>query len=127
MDTKDLSNLTLSKLERKMKEESFDNNLIKDLIEVLKQRVIKFGENDFQKWLYNHSFKCPEEFQNESFAIEIYEKYHSWIEEEIVKLEQETKFSWEVQSEDLKEFNIKARKVQLVIRHRLSEIVLELI
>lgn len=127
MDSKDLSNLTLSKLEQKMKEERFDNNLIKDLIEVLKQRVIKFGENDFQKWLYHLSFKCPEEFQDESFAIEIYEKYHSWIEEAIVKLEQETKISWEVQSEDLKKFDIKARKVQLVIRHRLSEIVLELI
>jgi len=127
MDNKDLNNLTLSKIEQKMKEENFDNNLINDLIEVLKQKLIESGEKEFQKWLYNLNFRCPVDFQEESFAKEIYKKYHSWIEEEIVKLEKETKISWEVQSEDLKEFDIKARKVQLVIRHRLSEIVLELI
>ncbi|MED3791349.1 hypothetical protein P4571_02670 [Niallia alba] len=127
MDTKDLSNLSLSKLEQKMKEDSFEDNLIKDLIVVLKQRLIEFGERDFQKWLYNLNFKYPEDFQDESFAKEIYEKYQFWVEEEIVRLEKETNISWEVQSEDLEKFDIKARKVQLVIRHRLSEIVLELI
>ncbi|MDU1847059.1 MAG: hypothetical protein E6778_16115 [Niallia nealsonii] len=127
MDTKDLSNLSLSKLEQKMKEDSFEDNLIKDLIVVLKQRLIEFGERDFQKWLYNLNFKYPEDFQDESFTKEIYEKYQFWVEEEIVRLEKETNISWEVQSEDLEKFDIKARKVQLVIRHRLSEIVLELI
>lgn len=54
MDTKDdrLRILTLGNLEKKMKEDCFDNNLIKELIEVLKQRIIKFGEQDFQQWLY---------------------------------------------------------------------------
>ena len=129
MDTKgySLNNLTLSNLEKKMKEEKFNDQLINDLIEVLKQRKIKFGEKDFQIWLYALHYKCPDEFQDESFSIKFYERHHSWIEDEIVKLEKETKISWEVQSEDLEKFNIKARKVQLVIRHRLSEIVLELL
>jgi len=127
MDTKDLNNLTLPKLEQKMKEEHFDNNLISELMTVLKQKRMETSEKEFQEWLYNLNFKCPEVFQEEGFAKKIYEKYQYWIEEEIVKLEKETKTSWEMQSEDLKEFDIKARKVQLVIRHRLTEIVLELI
>ena len=121
-----LKNLTLSNLEKKMKEKNFDDNLIIDLIEVWKQRIIKLGEKDFQLWLYNLDFKTPDEFLEESFAIKFYEKYHTWIEKEIVKLEKETKISWEIQSEDLKKFTTKARKVQLVIRHRVSEIVLAL-
>ncbi|RCW73066.1 hypothetical protein [Saliterribacillus persicus] len=127
MDRKGLSNLTLNELEQKMREEQFDDNLIKDLMEVLKQRLIKYGESEFQKWLYNLNFRCPEEFQNESLALEFYERNHAWIEEQTAKLEQETNISWLVQAEDLKDYNINARKVQLVIRHRLSEIVLELI
>ncbi|MEI5908032.1 hypothetical protein WAK64_13305 [Bacillus spongiae] len=126
LDTKDLSNLTLAKLEQKMKEENFEENLLTNVIEVLKQRLVEFGEKDFQEWLYNLNFKCPDEFQDERFAKDIYEKSQFWIEEEILKLEKETKISWEVQAEDLKEFQEKARKIQLIIRHRLSEIVLDL-
>lgn len=129
MDTTNysLQNLTLSNLEKKMKEEHFDNNLIKDLIKILEQRIDKLGEKEFQNWLYHLDFKCPEEFQDESVTIKMYENSSSWIEEEIVKLEKEIKLSWEEQSEDLEEFHIKARKVQLVIRHRLYEVVLALL
>ncbi|MFB1051284.1 hypothetical protein [Paraliobacillus sp. JSM ZJ581] len=60
-------------------------------------------------------------------ANENYAKYHYWIEEEVAKLEKETKISWEEQSEALKECNIEGRKVQLFIRHHLSMFVLEMI
>ncbi|WP_070120881.1 hypothetical protein [Bacillus marinisedimentorum] len=127
LDTKNLSNLTLPQLEQKMKEEGFHESVIKDLISVLQEKLIKIGEQDFQKWLYHLNFQVPDGLQNEKSAAEFYEKHHFWIEDELVKLEEETKLSWDVQSVDLKKLDVKARKAQLVIRHRLSEIVLELI
>ncbi|MCC2250461.1 hypothetical protein JUJ52_10860 [Virgibacillus sp. AGTR] len=56
----------------------------------------------------------------------MYRYYRKWIEDEVVKLENETKLSWEEQTEDIEDLNIKARKTQLVLRHR-SDVVLELL
>jgi hypothetical protein len=45
----------------------------------------------------------------------------------VKELEKETGLSWEIQTEDLRDVNEKARKVQLVIRDRLSNIALDLL
>ncbi|WP_197284359.1 hypothetical protein [Bacillus sp. JCM 19041] len=49
------------------------------------------------------------------------------MEEQISRLENELKLSWEEQSEDLKELDEKARKVQLILRQRLTNIVFDLV
>lgn len=127
MNTTDLSNLTLSTIKKKMHEENFNRNFVNDLIDVLSKRENKLGKKEFRYWLYTLDFICPEEFQNESYAEEVYHQYHSWIENEVNKLENETKLSWEEQTADIKELSIEARKAQLVIRHRLTEIIMDLV
>ncbi|MFC0015253.1 MULTISPECIES: hypothetical protein [Allobacillus] len=127
MDNKNLNNITLNNLENKMNEVGFDDDFIKEIIQVFKQKIVEQGEREFQQELVNLHFKCPGEFQSEEKAVQTYDKYHSWLESEVKNLENETKLSWEKQTEDIEELNEKARKTQLVIRHRLSEIVLELI
>ncbi|MGK7377645.1 hypothetical protein ACSFXN_07360 [Planococcus sp. 1R117A] len=119
--------ITLEQLEMKMNEENFDKEFIEEILGIFKERIEKHGKEAFGKWIYNLHFRVPEEFQNEKIAISIYEKYHKWLEEEVIKLENETKMSWELQTEDLRGLNNKARKAQLVIRHRLSETVLDLL
>ena len=118
--------ITLENLQMKMNEEKFDKDFKEEIVGVLKQRIEKDGEEEFQKWLSNLHFRVPEEFQDEQTSIRIYEKHHRWLEEEVTKLENETKLSWEIQTEDSENLDDKARKAQLVIRHRLSEIVLDL-
>ncbi|MFC0091669.1 hypothetical protein ACFFJI_12260 [Allobacillus sp. GCM10007491] len=126
MNNKNLDNISLNNLEKKMNEKGFDDDFIKEIIQAFKQRIDKQGEKQFKNWLVNLHFNCPDEFQNEEKAVQVYDKYCSWIESEVNNLEDETKLSWERQTEDIKELDEKARKTQLVIRHRLSEIVLDL-
>ncbi len=66
-------------------------------------------------------------FKDEITAINIYNKYPQLMEEQISRLENELKLSWEEQSEDLKELDEKARKVQLILRQRLTNIVFDLV
>ncbi|WP_042222181.1 hypothetical protein [Oceanobacillus manasiensis] len=120
------ANITLDRLEQKMREATFERGLIKGLLLIFEKRIQEQGERAFQHWLVNLHFKCPDEFQNEEKAIQIYDTYYLWLENEVTKLEIETKLRWEEQTEDIKGLDEKARKTQLVIRHRLSEIVLEL-
>ncbi|MDN7245629.1 hypothetical protein QWY16_09190 [Planococcus shenhongbingii] len=119
--------ITVEQLERKMNEEKFDKEFIEEILKIFKERIEKHGKEAFGKWIYNLHFRVPEEFQNEQISISVYEKYHKWLEGEVIKLENETKMSWEIQTEDLQDLDNKARKAQLVIRHRLSEIVLDLL
>jgi hypothetical protein len=123
---KKVDRITLEKLEMKMNEEKFDKDFKAEIVSVLKERMEKGDEEEFQKWLSNLHFRVPEEFQDEQTSIRIYERHHQWLEVEVTKLEKETKLSWEIQTEDSANLDDKARKAQLVIRHRLSEIVLDL-
>ena len=118
--------ITIHNLALKMKAEQFDNDFIESVLAVFQVRVSKNGEREFQNWIRNLHYRLPEEFQEETTAIQLYEKCEHWIENELAKLEDETKLSWETQAADLNQVDEKARKAQLVIRHRLSEIVLEL-
>lgn len=120
------SKFTLENLERKMKEEGFDKGCIADLMSVFKTRISKYGREEFQKWIYYLDFSVPEEFQDEETAIRFYLKHRQWIESEVMKLEKEIKLSWEIQTEDLENLDDRARKAQLVIRDRLTGIVLDL-
>ncbi|MBA4536517.1 hypothetical protein H1Z61_04980 [Bacillus aquiflavi] len=122
-----LSNYTLTNIEQMMIKDKFQHEFIKEIIALFRKRIEKYGEKEFQLWFSQLNFTVPEEFQNEKACIQIYEKYHFWFEKEVEKLEKETKLSWEKQTEDIKFLHEKARKVQLVIRHRLSEIQLALL
>lgn len=127
MEDKNLERLSLKNLKQQMKENQFDPNFIHELSAAFETRINTQGEAEFKKWLKNLHFKVPEEFEGEKEALQVYEKYQSWIDEEVTKLEDETGLPWERQTEDIQHLNHKARKAQLVIRHRLSEIVLELL
>ncbi|MBM4761198.1 hypothetical protein [Bacillus sp. B15-48] len=121
-----LKNFTLEKIHAKMMEMNFNRGLIIELVDVFKNRINEHGEAAFRKWFSELDYRLPEEFEDESLAIKIYENYSNWIENEVNQLERETKLSWEQQTEDLIELDEKARKVQLVIRNRLSDIALDL-
>jgi primase-polymerase (primpol)-like protein len=123
---KHLRDLTISNLEQQMKKEKFNENFTATILEVLKARLVKYGDAGFQEWLYELNFNIPEEFTDESLALNIYLMNEKWMEEELVKLEHETGLSWEVQAEDLQSTDMRVIKAQLVTRHRLSEIILEL-
>ncbi|WP_221563391.1 hypothetical protein [Alkalihalobacillus sp. TS-13] len=77
--------------------------------------------------MYNLNFSVPEEFQDQEKSIKVYQKSFQWFEKEIIKLEKETKLPWKVQVEDLKIPDENVRKTQLVIRHRLTDVVLDLL
>ncbi|WP_456274581.1 hypothetical protein [Bacillus sp. AK031] len=127
LNRKNLNSLTLSNLEQQMKKEKFSEEITSALLEVLNARLVKYGEAGFQEWLYNLNYKIPEEIMDEKLALNIYLENKSWMEEELVKLENETGLSWEVQAEDLQSTDMRVVKTQLVIRHRLSEIIMELL
>lgn len=118
--------ITVIDLENKMIRAGYDEGFIQEILAVCKKRINKYGQKEFQHWLYDLNYKLPEEFQNENKAIHIYENYSPWIEEEIIKLENETKLSWEEQAEDIKDIDLRARKAQLVIRHRLTDVTFDL-
>lgn len=123
---KALENITLNNIEDKMLEMGFKKEFAEELMIILEKRFNEYGQKKFQEWFNELHFRLPEEFTDESLAIEIYNKHSLLIEEIIKGLEKETALSWEIQAEDLKNANEKARKVQLIIRDRLSSIALEL-
>ena len=126
-DGKSLVNITLENIQNKMYEMGFNKGFVEEIMIILEKRFNKYGEKEFQEWFNGLHYRIPEELKDELLAIKIYEKHGLLIEEQVEKLEKETKLSWELQTEELKNINEKARKVQLVIRDRLSGIALDLL
>ncbi|TFJ92660.1 hypothetical protein [Lentibacillus salicampi] len=127
MENKNLDELTIYNLGLGMKKEKFPEKLIADILGEFNKIINELGEKKFQEWLFNLHFQIPDPFKNELRAEDIYNNYENWIEREIVNLENETNLSWEKQSEDIANVNMKIRKTQLVLRHRISEVVLDLL
>ncbi|NBJ70152.1 MULTISPECIES: hypothetical protein [Clostridia] len=119
--------ITLESIEQKLNEQMFPDKLIEQLLVEFRFIASESGERVFQKHLVNLHYQVPEPFKKEKKAEQMYEDFSDWIEEEVIKLENETGLPWEEQAEDLTNLNIKARKAQLVLRHRISEVVLELL
>ncbi|MBD8069439.1 hypothetical protein [Bacillus sp. PS06] len=115
--------VTLPNLQMKMQEESFDPHFIKELHTIFQKQ----DPIELESRLENLHYRLPTEFEDEDTCIRIYQLSQDWIEQEVTKLEDETELSWQVQAEDLKADDERVRKTQVVIRHRLSEIVYELI
>ncbi len=122
-----LDAITLENIKEKMFLIGFCQNFIDEIIRVLEIRIKRDGISEFQKWFKHLHYRLPEEFKDDLLIKRLYENYSNWIELEVEKLEKETKLSWEKQTEDLRDVNKKVRKTQLVIRHRLSDIALDLI
>ena len=126
-DRKSLVNITLDNIQNRMYEIGSNKEFVEEIMRILKKRFNKYGEKEFQEWFNGLHYRIPEEFKDELLAIKIYEKHRLLIEERVKELEKETKLSWELQTEELKNINVKARKVQLVIRDMLSSIALDLL
>ncbi|WP_100372282.1 hypothetical protein [Bacillus sp. FJAT-45037] len=126
-DRNKLVNITLDNIQNKMYEMGFYKEFVEEIMIILDNRFNKYGKEKFQEWFNGLNYRLPEDFNDEKVAIKIYEKHSLLIEEQVKKLEKETKLSWEIQTEELKNINEKARKVQLVIRDRLSGIALDLL
>lgn len=127
MENKKLDEITLSNLEGKMEEKNFPKKLIEELLVEFNKVINERGESGFQEWIDKLHYQVPDPFGSESKAEEIYKDYGRWVEKEVIDLERETELSWEKQTEDIKGLDMKARKAQLVLRHRISDIVLELL
>ncbi|MED1603153.1 hypothetical protein [Alkalihalophilus marmarensis] len=122
-----LLNITLENIERKMVEMGLNNAFIEELRHVLSSRLNTYGESAFREWFAGLNYQLPEEFKDEKAAIKLYKDHAELIEKQVKTLEQETKLTWGEQTVDLVGMNEKSRKVQLVIRHRLSDIALDLV
>jgi len=121
------NNVSLNNLENMMVAYEFPPGLIEEILADFKKRIEKYGEQPFHIWYSNLHYSIPEEYQDANKAEHIYDTYHAWMENEVEKLESETGLPWEEQTADIQSLNEKAKKTQLVIRHRLSEIQLDLI
>ncbi|WP_338472631.1 hypothetical protein R4Z10_07810 [Niallia sp. XMNu-256] len=126
-DRNPLENITLNNIQDKLYEIGFNKEFAEEIMIILEKRINKYGKKEFQEWFNGLNYSVPEEFKDELLAIRIYEEHSFLIEEQVKELEKETKLSWEIQAEDLKNINERARKVQLVIRDRLSGIALDLL
>ncbi|HEY4552895.1 MAG TPA: hypothetical protein VIG80_06850 [Bacillaceae bacterium] len=124
---KDLNKLTLENIEHAMVQNEFDRGLIRELIIVFKKRVNQDGDERFRRWFSELHYQLPKEFESEAAAEQLYNMHSGWIESETKKLERETKLSWEEQTEDIKHLSVRARKAQLVVRHRLTDIYWDLL
>ncbi|MEC2073759.1 hypothetical protein [Alkalihalophilus marmarensis] len=122
-----LSNITINNIEKKMNEVGFNKSFIEEIKSVLDRRLSKYGEQKFQEWFGSLNYSLPEEFNDETVSIKLYEEHSSLVEEQVKKLEKESKLTWGEQTVDLIGQNEKSRKVKLVIRHRLSDIMLDLL
>ncbi|KGP91454.1 hypothetical protein N780_19805 [Pontibacillus chungwhensis BH030062] len=120
-------NITLTNLQQKMVEDQMDEKVVESVTLIFDMRMTDMGVEEFQEWLVNLNFRTPEEFLNADFALATYEDSRSWFEEEVLKLEKETELPWQEQAEDLKSEDDRIRKTQLVLRHRISEMVLDLL
>jgi hypothetical protein len=118
--------VTIHAIKYSMVTENFDPKVIEELLSMLENRLKRDGDELFQQWFRNLNFSVPEEYQDEAIAKEFYQHHSEWIENEINMLEEEVLLSWQEQSEDLIGLEDEARKVQLVIRHRLTDIYLDL-
>jgi predicted metal-dependent hydrolase len=118
--------VTLESVKYLMEKEQFDPKVMNELLMMIEKRIKRDGDEQFQKWFSNLHFSVPDEYMDEAVAKAFYQKHSEWIEDEIKKLEEEVLLSWEEQSEDLIELDDEARKAQLVIRHRLTDIYLDL-
>lgn len=121
-----LNKITLEKIEKGMEAYKFPANIKADLLTFFHERVRQQGINEFRLYMYNLPFTVPQEIENERIAKALYEENEAWFEAEINNLEDALQLTFEVQSEDLNHLHVAARKVQLVIRHRLSEITLDI-
>lgn len=119
---KNLSMISLNNIGKIMDQYGFDSGLIHEILEVFQKRMEIYGEGQFQDWYSNLHYTTPKDFQSDEAASKLYERYRRWFDQEVSKLEKETGLSWEEQSEDIASLNEKARKSQLVLRHRLSDI-----
>ena len=126
-DRKSLVNITLDNIQNKMYVIGFNKEFVEEIMIILEERFNKYGKKEFQEWFNGLHYRIPDEFNDELLAIKIYEKHSLLIEEQVKEIEKETNLSWELQTEELKNINEKARKVQLVIRDRLSGIALDLL
>ncbi|MBM7840818.1 hypothetical protein JOC54_004111 [Alkalihalobacillus xiaoxiensis] len=122
------TNLTIKAIEAKLAEYGFSNGFTQEVGSVLAERKKEF-DNDtlFQKWLTRLHYRLPEGFKSEGKAAQLYDQYKIEIDHVLKQLEQETKLSWQTQTEDLNYLNESARKCQLVIRHRLTEAIDEIL
>lgn len=119
--------ITLHNIEKTMNNRGFDVKFIDGLLYSFKKRIEVYGEDHFRRWIYNLNYTLPEEFHNKETCLSVYERTTPWIEEEISSLENETKLSWNEQAADLNAEDERVRKVQLVIRHRLTEIISDIL
>lgn len=122
-----LALLNLNNLKKEMNNAKFPKKLIVEIIADFNIVKEERGESEFREWIYNLHYQIPELYQNDEIAKNMYTNYGDWIEREITKLEHETELSWQEQSTDFKHVSIKARKAQLVLRHRISDVVLNVL
>lgn len=122
-----LAMLNLENLEKKMQRSGFPEKLIEEIIDDFKVVKNERGDKKFSEWMYKLNYKIPEPYQDEVKAENIYTKHKTWIERENVKLEDETELSWQEQSADLTHVSTEARKAQLVLRQRISDLVLNIL
>ena len=126
-DRHSLHQITLKNIQEKMYKIGFNKQFTEELMVFLQNIFDVYGDKRFQQWFIRWHYRIPEEFKDESLAVKLYEKHSLLIEEHIEALEKGTKSSWEIQTEDLKNIDEKARKSQLVIRNRLWDIALDLL
>ncbi|WP_100374815.1 hypothetical protein [Bacillus sp. FJAT-45037] len=124
---KQLDLLTVDNIKKQMDKEQFDILVIKEFTNIFEKRIDKYGQKHFKSWLIQLNYKIIEEFEDVEFTIEFYKKHNLWVEKEIAKLENEINLPWGVQSEDMNYLDDEIRKVHLVVRHRLTEIVQSLL
>lgn len=123
LNKKNMEKLELEAIRKQMMNDKFDHQVLEELINLLNYRIKKDGEEQFQSWFSALHYRIPEEFEDKEFTRQFYLNHKLWIEKEIINLEKELKIPWEIQAEDLNSNDEKEKKVQLVIRHRLTEIV----
>lgn len=118
--------INLEKIKQQMLDLNMDNAFVDEVISFLRQGEERVGQERFQQWLHEADYSIPLELQRDERWIELYDRHQEQIEEEVKKLEVETKLPWQEQTEDVSELEEKARKVVLVVRHRVSGAILEL-
>ncbi|MGM8211854.1 hypothetical protein ACLIBH_03560 [Virgibacillus sp. W0430] len=121
-----LNKITLEKIDAGMEAYNFSHDVKNFLLDAFKERIRQQGINEFKMYIYNLHFTVPQEIEDEHTAAQLYELNEVWFDQEVKKLENELKIPFEEQAEDLADKHINVRKTQLVIRHRLSSIILDI-
>ncbi|MFD1020838.1 hypothetical protein [Thalassobacillus hwangdonensis] len=115
-----------SQLNEQMVKVGIDQQVIHEWLHLFRKKASEIGEDGLVDWLHKLNYGTPEPYVNEQCAIDFYHRHEQWVKQTVAKLEQEIGLPWEVQAEDLSELDIRARKAQLVIRQRVTDIVLDL-